>query len=177
MFPSVCPVANIPSIQKRTGCTKLLDFNGNGRRIPSKDGVNPMMVTNTGKYFTNDAYFATFYPMDSKSKAGDAFNTFCWEYGAPEKLRFDGRKDQTGKNTEFQRQIRKHTIQQHVSQPKIRNQFPAEGVVWEVRKKMYRIMFKKNVPKVFWDYGLRWVCETMSRIHTRAQRIDGGIPM
>jgi hypothetical protein len=35
-------------------------------------------------------------------------------------------------------------------------------------------MFKKNVPKEFWDYGLRWVCETMSRTHTR---INGGIPL
>jgi hypothetical protein len=38
-------------------------------------------------------------------------------------------------------------------------------------------MFKKNVPGVFWDYGFRWVCGTMSRTHIRAQRIDGGIPL
>jgi hypothetical protein len=38
-------------------------------------------------------------------------------------------------------------------------------------------MFKKNVPKVFWDYGLRCVCETMSRTDTRAKRIDGGITL
>jgi hypothetical protein len=38
-------------------------------------------------------------------------------------------------------------------------------------------MFRKNVPQIFWDYGMRWVCETMSRTHTRSQRIDGGIPL
>jgi hypothetical protein len=97
--------------------------------------------------------------------------------GAPDKMRFDGSKEQTGKNTEFQRQIWNHSIQQHVSEPKIYNQSPAEGVVRKVRKKWYRVMFTKNVPKVFWDYGLRWVCETMSRTQTRAQRIDGGIPL
>jgi hypothetical protein len=38
-------------------------------------------------------------------------------------------------------------------------------------------MFKKKVPKIYWDYGMRWVCETMSRTHLRANRIDGGIPL
>jgi hypothetical protein len=37
-------------------------------------------------------------------------------------------------------------------------------------------MFKRNVPKVFWDY-VRWVCETMSKTHTKAHRIDGRIPL
>jgi hypothetical protein len=140
-------------------------------RCKSRDG------NKYGQIFANEAYFAVFYPMDSKSKAGDALHTFCREYGAPEKLRFDGSKEHTGKNTEFQRQIRKHNIQQHVSEPNVHNQNPAEGVVREIRRKWYRVMFKKNVPKVFWDYGLRWVCEIMSRTHTRTHMINGGIPL
>jgi hypothetical protein len=132
-------------------------------RCKSRDG------NKNGQIFANEAYFAVFYPMDSKSKAGDALHTFCREYGAPEKLRFDGSKEQTGKNAEFQRQIRKHT--------NLHNQSPAEGVVREVRRKWYRVMFRKNIPKTFWDYSLRWVCETMSRTHTRSQRIDCGIPL
>jgi hypothetical protein len=80
-----------------------------------------------GRIYANDAYFAVLYPMDAKSKAGDALHAFCREYGAPDKLRFDGSKEQTGKNTEFQRQIRKHNIQQHVSEPNMHNQSPAEG--------------------------------------------------
>ena len=140
-------------------------------RCKSKDG------NRYGQVFANGSYFATFYPMDSKGKAGEALKTFCKEFGVPEKLRFDGSKEQTGKNTEFQRQIRKYDIQQHVSEPDMHNQSPAEGVVREIRRKWYRVMFKKHVPKVFWDYGMRWVCETMSRTHTRAQRIDGGIPL
>jgi hypothetical protein len=57
------------------------------------------------------------------------------------------------------------------------NQSPAEGVVREIRRRWYRVMFRRNVPKIFWDYGLRWVCETISRTHTRSQTIDGGIPL
>jgi hypothetical protein len=112
-------------------------------RCKSRDG------NKYGQIFANEAYFAVFYPMDSKSKAGDALHTFCREYGAPEKLRFDGSKEQTGKNTEFQRQIRKHNIQQHISEPNLHNQSPAEGVVREVRRKWYRVMFRRNVPKIF----------------------------
>jgi acid phosphatase class B len=103
---------------------------------------------------TKTRYFATFYPMDSKGKAGEALRTFCWEYVVPDKLRFDGSKEQTGKNTEFQ-QIRKNNIQQHVSEPDMHNQSPADGEVREIRKKWYRVMVQRNVPKVFWDYGMR----------------------
>jgi hypothetical protein len=39
--------------------------------------------------FANEDYFVTFYPMDSKGKAGNALHTFYREYGAPEKWRFD----------------------------------------------------------------------------------------
>jgi hypothetical protein len=46
------------------------------------------------------------------------------------------------------------------------NQSSAERVVGEVRKKWFRVMFRKNERNVFWDYGIRWVCETISRTHT-----------
>jgi hypothetical protein len=49
--------------------------------------------------------------------------------------------------------------------------------VREVRRKWYRVMFRKNVPKLFWDYGLRWVCKTMSRTHTRPHRVNSCIPL
>jgi hypothetical protein len=46
-------------------------------RCKSRDG------NKYGQIFANEAYFAVFYPMESKSKAGDALHTFCREYGAP----------------------------------------------------------------------------------------------
>ena len=36
---------------------------------------------------------------------------------------------------------------------------------------------KKRVPTIFWDYGMRWVCETMQRTHLRPNREDGGVPL
>ena len=139
--------------------------------VKSKDG------NNCGQIFANGAYFATFYPMDSKSKAGDSLRVFCKEFGVPELLRHDGAMEMRGKNSEFQKQVRKHNISTHVAEAELHNQSPAEGVVREVRKKWYRVMFKKRVPKILWDYGMRWVCETLSRTHLRANRIDGGVPL
>ena len=47
-------------------------------RCKSLDGNNFAQV------FTNKSYFAKIYPMDSKSKAGDALKLFCQEFGVPE---------------------------------------------------------------------------------------------
>ena len=30
---------------------------------------------------------------------------------------------------------------------------------------------------MFWDYGMRWVCETMQRTYVRGHRIDGCVPL
>ena len=130
-----------------------------------------------GQIYAHGSYFAAFYPMDSKSKAGDSLRVFCNEFGAPEKLRHDGAKEMVGKRTEFQNVVKKHDIRTHVSEPGLHNQSPAEGVVREIKKRWYRVMFKKKVPPSLWDYGLRWVCETMSRTHLRSNRIDGGVPL
>ena len=140
-------------------------------RVKSKDGNRYAQI------FANEAYFATIYPMDAKRKAGDALRTFCREFGVPEKLIVDGSAEQTGRNTEFTRQIRTNGIELKVSEPGMHNQSPAEGVVREIRRRWYRTMFKKRAPKVFWDYGMRWVCETMQRTYVRGHRIDGCVPL
>ena len=139
--------------------------------VKSRDG------NSYGQIFANEAYFATIYPMDTKRKAGDALRTFCREFGVPSKLIVDGSREQTGKNTEFMRQVRIHDIDLKIAEPGIHTQSPAEGVIREVRRRWYRTMFKKRVPKIFWDYGMRWVCETMQRTYTRGHRINGCVPL
>ena len=52
--------------------------------------------------------------MDRKKKAGDALRLFCQELGVPEKLIFDGSKEQTKKGTEFMNQIRSQNIDYHI---------------------------------------------------------------
>lgn len=140
-------------------------------KVKSKDG------NTCGQIFANENYFAVFYPMDTKSKAGDALRAFCAEYGVPERLVHDGAKEMTGKKTDFQHQVKKHNILTRVSEADLHNQSLAEGVVREVKRKWYRVMFRKRVPKALWDYGMRWVCETMSRTFLRNHRVDGGVPL
>ena len=38
-------------------------------------------------------------------------------------------------------------------------------------------MFRTKVPKEFWDYGMRWVCEIQQHTHMRENQMDGGIPL
>ena len=57
-------------------------------RVISKDG------NRCGQVFANIGFFAHIYPMDTKHKAGDALRTFCQEIGVPNKLTFDGSKEQ-----------------------------------------------------------------------------------
>jgi hypothetical protein len=68
------------------------------------------MVIDTAKSSPTAHTFATFYPIDSKGKAGEALKTLCREFGVPDNFRFDGSKERTGKKTEFQQQIRKHNM-------------------------------------------------------------------
>ena len=127
--------------------------------------------------FANKSYFSRIYPMDSKKKAGDALRLFCQEFGVPEKLQFDGSKEQTAKGTTFMKQIRRHDIDYHISEADLHNQNPVEGVIRELRRKWYRIMIRNKVPKELWDYGLRWVSETSSLTHTTAGGLNGCIPI
>ena len=127
--------------------------------------------------FANKGYFAKVYPMDKKSKCGEALKTFCREFGVPESLTFDGSKEQTGKNTLFMKQIRSNNIKHHVIEPEFHQQNPAEGVIRELRKKWFRIMVRKRVPRKLWDYGYKWVSETMSMTHTSSGGMDGSVPI
>ena len=64
--------------------------------------------------------------------------------------------------------VRKQRIYFQVIEPERYNQNPAEGIIREIRRKWFRIMFRKKVPKEFWDYGMRWVCEIYKRTHMRS---------
>ena len=128
--------------------------------------------------FANKQYFSKIYPMDSKSKAGDALKLFCQEFGVPERLTFDGSKEQTCKGTEFMNQVRKHGINFHIAEPDLHNQNPVEGCIRELRRKWYRIMIQNQVPEPFWDYGLRWVSEISSMTFSTAGCLtNGNIPI
>ena len=127
--------------------------------------------------FANKGYFSKIYPMDRKKQAGQALREFCQEFGIPEHLTFDGSKEQTMKGTEFMKQIRTHGISYQIAEPDLHNQNPVEGSIRELRRKWYRLMIAKRVPREFWDYGMQWVSEISSLTYTTAGSIEGGIPL
>ena len=127
--------------------------------------------------FANKDFFAVAYPMASKSTAGEGLRQFVHDYGRPENLTFDGSREQCGPKTEFMKNIRKYSINHRITEPDRPNHNFAEGVIREIRKKWYRIMVKKKVPKRLWDYGLRWVCEIQNRTSNSARGLDGRCPL
>ena len=97
--------------------------------------------------FANESFFATAYPMEHKSSTGQALKQFISDFGIPDKLVCDGAAEQVGKRTEFQSTVRKHAINLHVTEPHRHNRWKVEGVVWEIRKRWFRVMLNKKVPK------------------------------
>lgn len=140
-------------------------------RTVSKDGNRYAQV------FANKNNFVAVYPMDTKARAGEALQEFCTEFGVPEKLTFDGSREQNGRNTEFMRTIKKHHIQHHTIEAERHNQNPAERTIRELRRKWFRTMVRRRVPRRFWDYGVRWVAETMRLTATKAGSFDTVIPL
>ena len=72
--------------------------------------------------YTNESFFATAYPMEHKSSAGQELKQFISDFGIPDKLVCDGAVEQVGKQTEFQPMVRKHAIDLHITEPHCHNQ-------------------------------------------------------
>ena len=57
--------------------------------------------------FGNKQFFIEAYPIKKKSHASEGLDKFVKEYGAPDKLIYDGGAEQVGRKTEYQRLTRK----------------------------------------------------------------------
>ena len=115
--------------------------------------------------------------MPNKSSAGYSLRKFIHEFGRPEKLTFDGSQEQCGKKTEFMSNIRKYSIDYHVTEPHRPNHNFADGVIRDIRQKWSRVMVRKGVPQRLWDYGLQWVCDIQNRTANSARVLDGRCPL
>jgi hypothetical protein len=127
--------------------------------------------------FANKDFFAIAFPLTAKSGAGDALRQFINEFGRPERLTFDGSQEQCGRKTEFMKNVRKYSIDFHITEPYRPNHNFAEGVIREIRKKWFRIMVRKSVPQRLWDYGLQWVCDIQNRTSNSSRGLDGRCPL
>ena len=127
--------------------------------------------------FVNNSFFAVSYPMGKKSSAGQALKQFIVEFGVPDRIVCDSSGEQTEKRTEFTATVRKHGIDLHLTEPDCHNQSKVEGVIWELRKRWFRVMLKQRVPNHLWDYGIRWVCENMQCTASNSGHLQGRTPL
>ena len=139
-------------------------------RVKSIDG------NRYGQVFATKDFFCEIYPMATKDLAGEGLRQFMADYGVMEALTFDGSKEQTKHSTTFMKQIRKENVDYHISEPHRPNQNDAEGVIRELRRKWFRVMLKKRIPRRLWDYGCRWVAETMRNTASHAGKLCGRTP-
>ena len=140
-------------------------------RVKSLDGNRYAQV------FSNGTYFAEIYPMARKADAGIALKTFVLELGVPEELTIDGSLEQNKPGTEFSKCCRRNDIKVTRTEPERPNQNPAEGVIREVRRRWFRTMIRKRVPRKLWDYGVRWTTQVMQRTSTEAGGLRGACPL
>jgi hypothetical protein len=111
--------------------------------------VKSTRSNNCAFIFTNKTGFAVAYPQSGKSSAlsAEALRMFTKDFGIPRKLTVDGALENVGSNSEF------------------------------MKKKWFRVMAAKKVPKRLWDYGIVWVCEIMQRTTSSSIYADGRTPL
>ena len=127
--------------------------------------------------FGSKEFFCEVYPMEKKSEAGDMLDKFVRNYGVPKLLIYDGSREQCGRNSIFQRYIRKYNINSQVTEPERPNQNPVESVIRELKKRWFRIMYRSNCPIRLWDYGLMHVAALMNRTASNSGYLNGRTPL
>ena len=108
---------------------------------------------------------------------GNTLKDFIHEFGAPDRLTFDGYPTQVGKHTLFQKTLRRYDIDQHTSSPYRPNENPAEGAIREIKKAYYRLKEKTDMPDQLWDYALDYICETSSLVTNSSRYSKGRTPI
>ena len=73
--------------------------------------------------------------------------------------------------------VRQYSVDYHITEPKRPNHNFAENVVRKIRKKWFRIIVKKKVPRRLWDYGLRWVCDVQNCTSNTLRGLEGRCPL
>jgi hypothetical protein len=110
-------------------------------RVKSLDGNRHAQA------FSDGSFFAEVHPMATKSDAGQALKTFAMELGVPEELTMDGSKEQTKPQTDFQKHCRRNNAKVTRTEPERPNLNPAEGVIREIRRRWFRNVMRKRVPR------------------------------
>ena len=124
-------------------------------------------------------FFSVFYltPDTTSNIISDTLLDLVHEFGAPEKLTFDGAQSQVGRHTSFQALLRKYQIPFHISAPCRPNENPAESKIRIIKVRWYRVMVKKGVPIRLWVFCFILICETGNLCVSSSKYAKGRTPM
>ena len=140
-------------------------------------GRHKSLMGNIGaQVFTMPCGFADCYPLSSKSHCHYALKSFGNEWGYPKEMVMDQAPEQVGRHTEFAKTLRKHEVTARFSEKNRPEQNPCEKTIGEMRKRWYRTMVMKKVPRRMWDFALKWICEVMQITPNSHFDLDGRTP-
>jgi hypothetical protein len=104
--------------------------------------------------------------MESKSSANiaAALNAFIDDVGVPDTLTCDLAAEQTGKNSDVMKLVRRFNIKMRMAKKGrgITQNHRAETEIREVKTKWKARMRSSQVPSRLWDYGLVYIAEIQS---------------
>ena len=100
--------------------------------------------------FGNKEFFVEAYPIKQKADCHEGLDKFVRDYGAMERLIYDGAPEQIGRNMEFQRIMQKYDIRGHIAESGRSSQNPVEGCIRELRRRWFHTMFLSYCPQYLW---------------------------
>ena len=124
-------------------------------------GVKSLRGNKCAQIFTNGKY-VHLEPGERKSQAGEALGSMIDEVGIPDKIVFDGAKEQTGRKSEFMKIVKKNRISHWQTEPYSPWQNRAEDQIREVKRRWRLLKQRKKVPTRLWDYAMVHISKLMN---------------
>ena len=124
-----------------------------------------------GQLFCNDQWFVKFYPMKQKSDAPDTLKMFHQDVGIPPSMHTDNAQELV--QGEFSKLNRKMGTKQTSIEPKTPNQNRAELCMREFKKRISRLMARRNVPLRLWCFVAEYIADIMCLTATPLAKLQG----
>jgi hypothetical protein len=124
-------------------------------------GIRSLRGNTCAQVFTNGKY-VHMEPGERKSQAGEALGSMIDKVRIPDKIVFDGAKEQTGRKSEFMRLVQKNRIAHWQTEPFSPWQNRAKDQIREIRRRWRLLRQRKKVPSRLWDYAMVHVTKLMN---------------
>jgi hypothetical protein len=124
-------------------------------------GIRSLRGNTCAQVFT-DRKYVHLEPGERKSQAGEALGSMIDKVDIPNKIVFNGAKEQPGKKSEFMRLVRKNRISHWQTEPYLPWQNCAEDQIREIQRRWRLLRQRKQVPARLWDYAMVHITTLMN---------------